>query len=206
MNRISRTIKSIAVSKAVFLMIFICAPNYKQVRMTSTVNNLLKKKKAPKHKTIKFLFLALLSGFMIINASAQVTVNPGSGSYLTLKLAFDAINSGTHTGALTVTITANTSEIASAVLNASGAGSANYTSINIYPTVSGLTISGNLSSTPLIDLNGADNVTIDGRVNATGSTVDLTITNTNPSVATSTIRFINSATSNIPVIFSFSIL
>jgi hypothetical protein len=115
-------------------------------------------------------------------------------------LAFDAINSGTHTGTLTVTITANTSESASAVLNASGVGSANYTSINIYPTVSGLTISGNLA-TPLIDLNGADNITIDGRVNATGNLVDLTITNSSTSNAagTSTIRYINDATIDIVI-------
>jgi len=42
----------------------------------------------------------------------------------------------------------------------------------------GLTISGSVNA-QLIGLNGANNVTIDGRVNATGTTKDLTITNTN---------------------------
>ena len=53
----------------------------------------------------------------------------------------------------------------------------------------------------MIDLNGADNVTIDGRVNATGTTRDMTnmtITNASNSATagTSTIRMINSATNN----------
>jgi len=94
-----------------------------------------------------------------------------------LKTAFDAINAGTHKGTITIQITGSTIETATAYLRASGTGSAIYTSVNIYPTVTGLSISGNLAL-PLIDLNGATNVTIDGRVNATGSTKDLVITNT----------------------------
>ncbi len=118
-------------------------------------------------------------------------------SYPTLKNAFDKINDGTHRGDVTVQINGNTVETVSAVLNASGSGSADYVSVNIYPTITGLSISGNLT-TPLINLNGADNVTIDGRVNATGATQDLTITNTSTSsvAGTSTIRLINNATNN----------
>jgi hypothetical protein len=125
------------------------------------------------------------------------TVGITGADYPTLKGAFDAINSGTLTGAITLQIITNTSESASAILNASGSGSATYSSVLIYPTVSGLSISGNLAA-PLIDLNGADNVTIDGRVNATGSTKDLIITNTSTSntSGTSTIRFINDANNN----------
>ena len=117
-------------------------------------------------------------------------------SYQTLKAAFDAINAGTHQGAITVMINQSTTETAAAVLNASSSPSS-YISVNIYPTVTGLSVSGNLNS-PLIDLNGATNVTIDGRVNATGSAKDLVITNTSISAAaeTSTIRFINDASSN----------
>ena len=105
-------------------------------------------------------------------AQAQVTLtatsgtNTTSGSFTTLKEAFDAINLGTHQGTIVININANTTESASAVLNASGSGSASYTGISIYPTTTGLSISGELAA-PLIDLNGADNVTIDGRVNAT---------------------------------------
>lgn len=142
--------------------------------------------------TISGILVALL---MIMNGTSQVTVNPGAGSYSTIKLAFDAINNGTHTGVVTVLITGNTTETVSAVLNASGTGTASYSSVSIYPTVSGLTISGDLA-VPLIDLNGADNVTIDGRLNASGSTIDMTITNTNITNVTSTIRFTNDATTN----------
>jgi len=116
--------------------------------------------------------------------------------YLTLKTAFDAVNAGTHTGALDVRINMSTTEPASAVLNASS-GSASYTGINVYPTKTGLSVTGNLA-TPLIDLNGADNVTIDGRVNGIGAVKDLTISNASVSngAGTSTIRFINDATTN----------
>ena len=84
---------------------------------------------------------------------------------------------GTHnTGSFEIRINGDVFENSSAVLNASGTGAADYTSIIIYPTIPGVKISGNLAA-PLIDLNGADNVTIDGRVNATGTTRDVTYDN-----------------------------
>ncbi len=135
---------------------------------------------------------------LTVTATAGLT---GPTDYPTLKAAFDAINFGTHQGNITVKINTSITETASAVLNASGSGTtpniSSYTSINMYPTVTGLTIGGNLATAPLINLNGADNVTIDGRVNQTGLK-DLTITNTSTSAvtATSTIRFIGGATNN----------
>ena len=149
-------------------------------------------------KSLIFTFLLSYS----ISASSQnlsLTASLGTttGSFSTLRAAFSAINAGTHRGVIVITINASTTETSSAVLNASGSGSASYTSINIYPTTTGLSISGNLDA-PLIDLNGADNVTIDGRVNATGSTKSLTISNTSTltTAGTSTIRFIGDAGSN----------
>ena len=150
------------------------------------------------------IYLALLFAICFQSSIAQVTLTATSGTatgtFTTLKLAFDAINAGTHKGDIVIKINANTSESAMAAINASAATSASapyYTSINIYPTTTGLSISGNLA-TPLINLNGADNVTIDGRVNATGSTKDLTITNTSAlsTAGTSTIRFIGDAYNN----------
>ena len=127
----------------------------------------------------------------------NATINSTLAHYTTLKRAFDKINDGTHQGIITIKINSSTTESASAVLNSSGTGSSIYSSILIYPTETGLSINGNLA-TPLIDLNGADNVTIDGRVNAEGAVKDLSIINSsNSSVAgTSTIRFINGATNN----------
>jgi hypothetical protein len=137
--------------------------------------------------------------FQVINSNAQTikSIGTSGADYSTLKNAFDAINSGTITGEIILRIIDNTTETASAVLNASGTGSANYTSINIYPTLSGKAISGNLTA-PLIDLKGADNVNIDGRVNASGSIKDLVITNTSTSntSGTSTIRFYSGACNN----------
>ncbi len=129
-------------------------------------------------------------------ADATRTVGPSGADYTTLQLAFTAINNGSITGAIVLQITGSITDNNSAVLNASGSGSASYTSINIYPTITGITLSGNYGG-PLIDFNGADNVTIDGRVNATGLTIDMTISNISTSGGnTSTIRFINDATYN----------
>ncbi|MEI8049271.1 MAG: hypothetical protein WCI92_17960, partial [Bacteroidota bacterium] len=133
------------------------------------------------------------------NLPVTVTATLGtlSASYQTLKAAFDAINAGTHQGVITVKINTSTTETATAVINASGTGSALYTSVTVYPTASGISVTGDLAA-PLIDLNGADNVTIDGRLNASGALKSLMISNTSTSntAGTSTIRFINDASSN----------
>ncbi len=144
---------------------------------------------------VKYL-IAILFTLCIFNASAQVSVSgahtSSNGTYATLGAAFPAINAQDQTGkSIVVTLTASTTETASAALNAG-----TWTSLTIYPTITGLSISGNLNA-PLIDLNGADHVFIDGRVIQTGA-ADLTIINssTSATAGTSTIRFINDATNN----------
>ena len=123
-----------------------------------------------------------------------------SGSYVAcyanLKSAFDAINAGTHTGEIVLKLAGSTIETASAILNASSSPSS-YTSVHIYPTVTGLSITGDLAGS-LINLNGADNVTIDGSVNEADVTKDLIITNTSISSATytSAICFSGDASAN----------
>jgi len=136
-----------------------------------------------------------LNGYTVYVSASAATSGPTG--YANVKAAFDAIIAGTHQGTVTITIQSNTTEALTAVLNASG-GTANYTSVYIYPTISGLSISGNFAAAPTIDLNGADNVTIDGSVNASGSTKNLNIINLNTSGLdfTSTIRFINDASGN----------
>ena len=146
-------------------------------------------------RKIIILSITLLIISYISNAQTIKTVGGIGSNYSTLKIAFDSINAGKVVGDIVLQITSNTTESASAVLNASGSGSANYTSLLIYPTVSNLKIEGTLAST-LIDLNGADNVTIDGRVNQTGS-LSLVISNLeSASSSARTIRFINSAENN----------
>ena len=145
----------------------------------------------------RLLLLMLFFSFASIMNAQNVTVNPGTGSYPTLKDAFDAINLGTHTGAITIDIVGNTSETASAVLNASGTGASSYTSITIAPsggaarTITGAVLAG----TPLIDFNGADNVIIDG-LNTGGNTLTISNTTVSSTSITSTIRFIGGATNN----------
>ena len=146
----------------------------------------------------KLLLFLLAASFGASVASAQVNVTSGTpASYPTLKGAFDAINAGTHTGAITVTITGDTTETAPAVLNASGSGAASYTSISIQPDGGALrTISGAITAgSPLIDYNGADNVTIDG-LNTGGNALTLSNTTASATSGTSTIRFIGGATGN----------
>lgn len=129
-------------------------------------------------------------------AQAQnVTVNPGAGSYPTLKDAVDAINSGAHTGAITVSVVGDTTETASSVLNESGIGGALYTSILITPS-GARSVSGAISAgSPLLDLNGADGITING-LNTGGNSLTIANTTASTIAGTSTIRFINDATDN----------
>lgn len=143
------------------------------------------------------LILALFVLFTNIAISQNVTVEPGGGSYPTLQAAFSAINAGTHTGAITVSIVNNTTETGTCLLNASGFGGANYTSISITPSGGSWTISGAITAgSPLIDLSGADNVTIDG-LNTGGNALTISNTTASATSGTSTIRFIDGATNNV---------
>lgn len=146
------------------------------------------------------LFTIIISG----NAKAQVDVNASGGTlsatYANLKLAFDAINAGTHTGIITINITGSgtyTDPAASAVLNSSGAGSASYTSILIQPTADGVSIfATQAQGKGVIELNGADNVTIDGdNPNSLGTNKNLTVYSLATATTTyaSVIRIANSA-------------
>jgi hypothetical protein len=114
--------------------------------------------------------------------------------YARLQLAFNAINGGTHKGTITIDVCGNTTETGTAQLNASGSGSANYTSITIRP-VGARTISGNIPGAALIQLNGADNVTING-LNSGGNSLTISNTSTSNTSGTSTILLVNDATNN----------
>lgn len=130
---------------------------------------------------------------VVVTSSGGATL---MNTYSTLKQAFDAINLGTaHTGVITIALIGNFTETAAAVLNASGSGSASYTSIGIQPAGLARTITGNLN-TPLISLNGADHVTIDGQIGGIGATPALTFDNSNTGSGASTIHFNHDASDN----------
>lgn len=148
------------------------------------------------------LGLLLLSG----PASAQIVVtatggNPGPTNYTTLRAAFDALNAGTHTNIVSISVQGDTTETAPAVLDATAT---NYfvQTLSITPSGGSWTISGNISGA-VIHLRGASFVTIDGRINGSGR--NLTVSNTRNGSATAAIWLgsvplglgVRSASSNI---------
>ncbi len=123
--------------------------------------------------------LSLLS----IRASAQVSVTASGGTtgptvYSTLNSAFTAINAGTHQGTINIAITGNTTEPATPVPLLASGGTSSYTSINIQPSGGNFTINSNAAPAAnrgVIELTGADNVTIDGDDPLTAGTQNLSI-------------------------------
>lgn len=140
-----------------------------------------------------FAGIAMISLFATgANAANEYSLTATGGTpaatYSTLGAAFTAINAGTHTGDIVIGITANPAAAEGttpATLHSSGAGSASYTSVLIRPDVDGITITGNpATGFGVIQLNGADNVTIDGdNPNSGGTNRNLTVTNTNTATA-----------------------
>ncbi|WP_317900140.1 T9SS type A sorting domain-containing protein [Aurantibacillus circumpalustris] len=151
------------------------------------------KKHAQNKRVISILFLLiyLLTSQQLISQNVVVSgALVGNGSYPDLNSAFVAINGGVQTAAnINVSIIANTTETASAILNAGA-----WNTLSISPS-GGATrnITGSLAL-PLIDLNDADKVIING-LNTGGNA--LVISNTNAGNAlTTTIRLMNGATNN----------
>ncbi len=126
--------------------------------------------------------------------SGTKTVGSG-GDYTTLKAAFDAINTYGLSGNTYLKVISDITETAEASLNewVDCAGNSGYT-VTIYPTGATRTISGNIA-TSLVTLNGADKVTIDGRIDMTGTANSLVFSNSNTSGGT--LKFVNDACDNV---------
>ncbi len=136
------------------------------------------------------------------NLELNADTGTSTGSYATLKAAFDAINAGTHQGVITIDVCGDTTEAAvaaapSMILNASGVSAALYTSIVMSPaggaarTISGTSTAG----FPMIDFVGSDQVIIDG-LNTGGNSLTISNTTVSATSGTGTIRFTTDATSN----------
>ncbi len=143
---------------------------------------------------ISTFILVFLFASNFSNANGTYTVGTGQ-TYTTFKSAMDAVNSGSISGILVFQIAANCNETNSSILKASGSGSSNYTSILVYPTGAPRRITCTFSN-DVFRMNGADNVTIDGRVNQTGTAEGLIFENANTGFI-SVISFINDATNNL---------
>lgn len=115
-------------------------------------------------------------------------------AYATLALAFTAINGGTlHLGVITIDVCGNSVETGTAGLNQV----AGVTSITMSPAGGAArTISGAIAAgSPLINLNGADNVTIDG-LNTGGNSLTFSNTTIGTTAGSGTVRFIADASNN----------
>ena len=152
-------------------------------------------------KTVTLFFLVALVATLHVNAQIMVSGSNGKdGTYTSLTKAagaFAALNGTSQAGkTISVTITADVTDEdgANALTGATGM----WTNLSITPV--GTRIISGAVAKPLIDLNGADNVTLDGRVNGIGATKSLTIINTSTSATaeTSTIRFISLLFRQIP--------
>jgi hypothetical protein len=111
------------------------------------------------------------------------------GFYSTLGAAITAIETNQSGNNISVKIGASTTESSTVTI-----GNGDWSSLRIYPIASGLT-----SSSVFISLNGAKNVTIDGRVNQTGSPTvadNTCLTLTSTSVTNPVISFDSDAQSN----------
>lgn len=144
-----------------------------------------------------FAMLSLTLSAAWAQVSVTATGGTATGSYATVSAAFAAINAGTHQGVINITITANTTEPAAVVALLGSGGTSNYTAVNIKPSGN---VTVNSAATPttnrgLIELNGADNVTIDGDDPATAGVRNLTFqVSTSTSAITAAIRLSSSNT------------
>jgi hypothetical protein len=135
-------------------------------------------------KFLQKISLTLVMGMITLSTTAQVTVAgsaTGNGSYATLADAIAAVPlAGQEGNNITVEISASTTETATTTI-----GNGNWATLKIYPTIDALTC-----SDVYILLSGAKNVTIDGRVNATGT----------PAVGDATCLILSSTSTANPVI------
>ncbi len=118
----------------------------------------------------------------------------GRRPYATLGAAFADINAGVHTGTIWIEVCGDTTEPAAGGAERERRGFGLLHRISISPAGGAARLIAGRIAGPLIDLNGADNVTIDG-LNSGGDA--LTIDNTLAAATPSTIRFIADASSNM---------
>lgn len=145
-------------------------------------------------KNIFLLVLFLCSSFVIFAAN-EVTIAGSTGvngTYNTLYDAFTAINGGASQAGNNITITISASITESSVANLNNK---SWTTLKIYPTNTGVVVSGNLAS-EMISFATCSNVTIDGQANQAGGGRDLTITNTSTSTSACTLLLKSNSSNN----------
>ena len=116
--------------------------------------------------SLRFLLLYLLctqstsSEAQVILTATQGTL---SGTYTSLSGAFAKINDGTHKGVIDIKITGNITEPGTTTALLKSNTPSSYSSLTIKPQGGDWTVSGTITANRgIIELAGADNVTIDG--------------------------------------------
>ena len=153
----------------------------------------------PKVFSALLLCALTIMSYKAFSQNVNVTSTTGtstSATYANINAAFAAVNAGTHTGVINMTIVANCVEpLVPTSLVASGTGSASYTQITIMPsgnkTVTSNWANGGSGSANrgILELFGAQHVTINGDDPATPGSQNLTfIANTTTTANVSVIR------------------
>jgi hypothetical protein len=134
--------------------------------------------------------------FRIVRTALTGTITVGTGGqYPNLGAAFSDIGFLGLSGNVNLNIISNITEPTAAVLGQwSETGAGGYT-LTIRPTGANRVISGDIASSGVIVLVGADRVTIDGRVGGTGTGRDLTIRNDNNTAINTAILIAGQTTS-----------
>ncbi len=124
------------------------------------------------------LLFAIAFTLFASNLTAQVNeIYVGSGeTYQTLYEVFNAMSSGTETGEIVILITSDITETTSSTILGSGTGSFNYESVTIRPEGSNRKISADFAGY-ILYVYSAQNITIDGRIDGSGSNNQLTFEN-----------------------------
>ena len=135
---------------------------------------------------------SIAKSFSPYSLSGIKTVGAG-GNYSTLSTAFSAINSQGLSGDITLQLLATYSASIEAFPISAPTNTGTF-KVLVYPTASGLSVT-SANGTGTFNFNHATNITIDGRVNATGPTSDLLIQNT--ASAGYTLQYINDAIGNV---------
>lgn len=137
-----------------------------------------KSKKNIAMKSLNFTLLILILFFFpkTETYSQNIKTVGVGGDYETLHNAITAINNGNATGEIVLKIISDVTETSPSVLVKSGVGMANYASLIIHPTGANRVINASFAE-PIFTFDGAENVTIDGRVDSAGDEIQLTLEN-----------------------------
>ena len=131
----------------------------------------------------------------VFPVSGTKSVGP-TGDYATLTAAFQYLNANGVSGAINLVLQStylSSAEPAFPIPVLAIPGASPTFTTTVYPSVTGLSITSS-STTGTINMNGATYVVFDGRVNASGTTKDLIIENTN--LTGYGIQLINGASNN----------